>query len=151
MDWWCPPHTFEYELPEGQCTTCGEVSDPCVECEEKSLGGPNVYCRYHTEVSGKVTALKGTKMAGGITTGQWCEKHWAPVREAVLAGKVNGIEASIYVFTALTWHEDFQERCGGDSSPAMMTKITEEISPICCYLGDGAISVALAASTVGDE
>lgn len=82
----------------------------------------------------------------GVESGsQWCDAHWGRVREEMERNGANGIICNIILISGLLCHPPFVELRDVDA-PEAMNAAMAEVGPICCYLGDGALSVALSQS-----
>lgn len=82
----------------------------------------------------------------------WCDRHWQPYRE----GKAPGIVATMLLFQHFVDSEDVQRKCGWNPETGQMAsterlqQVSQELSPICCYLGDTVMDqIFLEAATMG--
>lgn len=75
----------------------------------------------------------------GAGQGQWCEKHWAVVRDD---RSINGLLAAVLLMEYLLEDDAFMRRCGYDpqtgakAQPERINAEMAKIGPICCYLGE---------------
>jgi hypothetical protein len=80
---------------------------------------------------------------------QWCERHWSPVRlgQSGLGPAVNGIALSMSVTQEIL--VEVSRRGGEPNDPVRCNAIIQELSPLCCFLGDEKMqALTLAATTI---
>lgn len=82
---------------------------------------------------------------------QWCEKHWAPIRDSNESGappdrRINGMLASVYLLSSFFLDEDTDQRSReadqkqeGKSNAAKMNSLMIEAGPLCCWIGEDGV------------
>lgn len=85
----------------------------------------------------------------GVMT--WCPRHWAPVRDGVLAETHNGVYASYLLFERFAKDPRIQEAMANPQHAyiqdfSRLNSLVAQHAPLCCYLGDDAMQLLLHSS-----
>jgi len=83
---------------------------------------------------------------------QWCEHHWALIRDA--QPRANGLHAALLLSQRALVDERFMRAAGWNPETGALAdadrinEIMAKFSPICCFVGDEAVSQIVAEATV---
>lgn len=79
------------------------------------------------------------------TVKQWCDHHWAKIRDS---RSFSSVAAQLELLTVLMRDERFMRRAGwnpetgalADANPTVLNALIAEITPICCWVGEPAMA-----------
>lgn len=76
----------------------------------------------------------------------WCHRHWAPVRDGILAQTHSGLAATLNMMERAMGEIAKCDELPPPEEPERVSSVIQRYSPLCCFLGDAAMREVLEAS-----